>query len=109
MNEICYTHKGGPLLKIMDLIYEFNLVSRSATETLPLPHVHQQEVGVHEVKKAKKSGFSDEQKACTLKTFLSKRGLMYKAKAEKYPPNPKTQEEIVIEGIGLNAQTAKDF
>ena len=61
-----------------------------------MPRVHQQELDKMYLLAAQK-GYSDQEIASPLKTFHSKRGTMYKAKAEKYPPNLKSLEEIVIE------------
>ena len=63
------------------------IISRSTTETLPLPKIHQQEESKM-YKLASQKGFTDEEIAKTLKTFHSKRAAMYNAKHINYPPNP---------------------
>ena len=64
VEDIAETHKHpSSELEILRKTFEFNLVSRSATETLPLPRVHQQEVDKM-YNLATKSGFSEDLVKC---------------------------------------------
>ena len=95
----------------MDIIkkeFEYNMAIRSSTETLFLTRIFQQEESKSYVK-ASQMGVTDEEKAKHLKTFQSKKSVMYNRKLEKYPSNPKTLDELVIEGdLWTKCENGKD-
>jgi hypothetical protein len=105
--EITHKHPASEL-EIIRKQFEHNLISRSTTETLPLPKIHQQEESKM-YKLASQKGFTDEEISKTLKTFHSKRGAMYNAKHINYPPIPKSLDELVIDGdLWTKCENGKD-
>ena len=90
LEDITSGHKhSSSEIDVLAKEFEYNLITRSSSESLPLPRIFQQEES-KSYKKASLKGFNDEEIAKTFKTFESKRSVMYKHKNEKYPPNPKT-------------------
>jgi hypothetical protein len=107
--DIAATHKHDTSeLDLLAKNFEFNLVSRAASEGIPLPRIYQQEQS-KAYKIATEKGFSDQDIARTFKTFHSKKGAMDSHKADKYPINPKTLDDIVIDGDFSKCENGERF
>ena len=108
-DDILATHNhSSSEIHILKKEFEFNLMTRSASDTMALPKIYQQEESkIYRITSQK--GISDEEIALNLKTFQSKKSAMYSKKSEKYPPNPKCLEDIVIEGEFTKCENGVDL